>query len=172
MTIARIGPDAFAAAMPDLAAILVDCVCGGASVNFVLPFDDAQATLFFERIGPAVASGSIVLFGAWHGATLVGTVQLVPAHQPNQRHRGEVAKLLVPRHGRGRGVGRALMAAVEDEARRRGLTLLTLDTAAASNGDRLYRALGWTPFGVVPGYACNPDGQPKDCAFFYKMIAT
>ncbi len=57
---------------------------------------------------------------------------------------GEVRRLWVEPAARGRGVGRALMAALEQEAARRGLSSLQLGT-----GDRqpeavaLYEATGW-----------------------------
>jgi len=57
---------------------------------------------------------------------------------------GEVRRLWVDPAARGRGVGRALMAALEEEAARRGLSTLRLAT-----GDRqpeavaLYEATGW-----------------------------
>ena len=45
-----------------------------------------------------------------------------------------------------------------------------LDTAQGSDGERLYRACGWTDFGIVPGYALSTDGTPEDVVFFYKRL--
>jgi GNAT superfamily N-acetyltransferase len=71
---------------------------------------------------------------------------------------------------RGRGVGRALMEQLEQEARADGKSLLILDTAAERAADRLYDRLGWTRLGTVPGYARNPDGSFCDATFFYKHL--
>ena len=47
------------AALPALAAILAACVAGGASVNFVLPFSEADAAAWWRaRVLPALAAGS------------------------------------------------------------------------------------------------------------------
>ena len=62
------------------------------------------------------------------------------------------------------------MNAAEDLARARGKTLLVLDTAAGSDAERLYRNLGWTEVGQVPGYALFPDGRPCDTTIFYKQL--
>lgn len=57
---------------------------------------------------------------------------------------GEVKRLyVVPSHRR-RGVARALMAAVVEEARRHGYTTLRLDTLRSRTASiALYESLGW-----------------------------
>jgi GNAT superfamily N-acetyltransferase len=100
----------------------------------------------------------------------VGTVQVVLALPPNQLHRGEIAKLLVHRSARGRGVAAALMHEAEAHARAEGKTLLVLDTCRGSVAERLYERLGWTKVGVVPGYALYPDGGICDTTFFWKAL--
>ena len=82
----------------------------------------------------------------------------------------DVAKLLVAGVARGRGIAKALMAAIEDEARRRGRWLLVLDTAEGSDAEFLYRRLGWTALGAIPEYAGYPDGSFCDAMFFFKKL--
>jgi GNAT superfamily N-acetyltransferase len=153
-----------------LAAVLVDCVAGGASVGYLAPFGLADGRRAFQGFVDEVEARRRILLAAFGGDELVGTVQLVTGLPPNQPHRAEVAKLLVLRSARGRGVGQALMEAAEAEARAAGKTLLMLDTTAASAADRLYRRLGWTPFGTVPGHALMPDGSSSDTTFFWKEL--
>jgi hypothetical protein len=63
------------------------------------------------------------------------------------------------------------MRAAEDEARRIGRTLLTLDTETGSAAERLYTRLGWTKYGEVPAYAMRADNRSRDAAsFFYKTL--
>ena len=157
------------AALDALSDILVDCVAGGASVSFMLPFglDDARA--FWRKIAGEVAQGDRALFGATLDGRLVGTVQLGLAGPPNQTHRADIAKLLVHRSARGRGLARALMTAAEAEARARGRTLLTMDTASGT-AERLYLDLGYVRVGVIPGYARLPDGPLCDTTVFYKQL--
>jgi GNAT superfamily N-acetyltransferase len=152
-----------------LSAILVDCVAGGASVSFMLPFDLDDARHYWRRIVADVARGDRVLFGASLDGRLAGTVQLGLAGPPNQTHRADIAKLLVHRSARGRGLARALMKAAEAEAKARGRTLLTMDTASGT-AERLYLDLGYVRVGVIPGYARLPDGPLCDTTVFYKQL--
>src|SRR5690606_29001677 len=100
------------------------------------------------------------------------TVQLQPAWAPNQPHRGEVCKLIVHERHRKSGIGERLMAAVEDHARARGFTLLTLDARRGEAAERLYRRLGWTCVGVIPDFAVDPDGRNlHDTVVFYRQLA-
>jgi len=62
------------------------------------------------------------------------------------------------------------MQAVEEQARRAGFSLLVLDTKRGDGAEHLYRRLGWTESGVIPNYACNPDGTLHDTVVFYKEL--
>ena len=63
------------------------------------------------------------------------------------------------------------MARAEAEARAAGKTLLVLDTVTGGDAERLYKRLGWTPVGVVPGFALFPDGRPCATTYYYKEVA-
>lgn len=166
----RLDAAATRAALGDLAAVLVDVVEGGDSVSFMAGFGPDDGRAFFESLIPEIERGTRVLLAAYHDGEVVGTVQLVHAWPPNSQHRADVAKLLVHRRARGKGVGRALMERLEEEARAGGKSLLILDTVTERAADRLYERLGWTRLGTVPGYAHDPDGSLCDATFFYKHL--
>src|SRR5438445_6383503 len=88
-----------------LADVLLDCVVGGASVNFMAPFSKAAAENFFEKISGDVERGDRIVLAAFVDDNLVGTAQLLLATPPNQPHRADVAKVLVLRSARGQGIG-------------------------------------------------------------------
>ena len=157
-------------ALEQLAAVLVDCVEGGASVSFMSPFSHQEALTFFRKVAGAVAAGDTVLLAARLDGKIIGTVQLGLDTPPNQPHRADIKKLLVHRSARGHGIGAALMAQVEEEARRRGRWLLVLDTVPGENGYRLYMKAGWTQSGTIPDYAMFPDGRLCDTAVFWKRL--
>jgi GNAT superfamily N-acetyltransferase len=157
-------------ALEQLAAVLVDCVEGGASVSFMSPFSHADGLVFFQKVAGSVASGDTVLLAAMLDGRIVGTVQLGLDTPPNQPHRADIKKLLVHRSARGHGIAAALMAQIEEEARRRGRWLLVLDTVPGDNGHRLYLREGWTQTGIVPDYALFPDGRPCDTAIMWKRL--
>ncbi len=156
--------------IPELALILKDCVNKGASVSFMNPFSLAEAIGFFTDIAEDAARNELVLFAAIENGRAVGTVQLQPAWNPNQPHRADVAKMLVHSAHRQKGIGQKLLSAVDIEAKRRGLTLLTLDTASDSPAERLYLRAGYQRVGIIPGFALWPDGGLGAATFFYKTL--
>ena len=158
------------AALDQLANVLVDCVAGGASVSFMAPFSLTDGLAFFRKIASSVAAGETVLIAAKLDGRIVGTVQLGLDTPPNQPHRADVKKMLVHRAARSRGIGAMLMAAVEEEAKKRGRWLLVLDTVPGMSGYRLYQRAGWTESGVIPNYALMPDGALCDTAVLWKRL--
>jgi GNAT superfamily N-acetyltransferase len=153
-----------------LADILMACVAAGASVSFLPPLSAEVARGFWRGSLADIALGKKAIWVAWADRALVGTVTLDLATPPNQPHRAEVAKLLVHPAARRRGVGQALMAALEAEAAQRGRRLLTLDTRADDAGEALYRRLGWQEAGCIPGFALDADGAACGTVFFYKQM--
>jgi GNAT superfamily N-acetyltransferase len=153
-----------------LADVLVDCVAGGASVSFMHPFSLEDARSVFETWAAEVDSGGRALLAAFVEGRLVGTVQVILALPPNQPHRGEIAKLLVHRSARGRGVGALLMDRADEEARAEGKSLLVLDAVTGGDAERLYERLGWSRVGVIPNFALFPDGRFCDTTYFFKSL--
>lgn len=158
-------------ALPDLCDTLSDCVEGGASLGFMSPFAPADGEAFWRGVAEAVERGEVLLYGAFLGDRLVGTVQVGFASKPNQPHRGDLMKLLVHRDARGLGLSKALMAAAEQGAAQAGRTLLVLDTAAGELAEALYEKLGWQRSGIIPNYALFPDGRYCDTVIFWKTVA-
>jgi GNAT superfamily N-acetyltransferase len=152
-----------------LAAVLFDCVEGGASVGFMHPFTLGEALAWSRGLAADVEAGKRALLVAEDEHGIVGTVHLVLAMPDNQPHRADLCKMLVMRRARKQGVGAALMDAAEREARSSGKTLLVLDTAS-QDAERLYARMGWQRLGVVPGFALLPDGGVCDTTYFYREL--
>ena len=155
-----------------LGTVLHACVHTGASVSFVLPFSPEDAKAFWRtKVLPAVQSGTCLLLVARGAGRILGTVQLDLATPPNQPHRAEVRKLLVHPDARRRGIARALMLAVEQEARDSQRHLLTLDTVTGGFAEPLYLSLGYVKVGVIPRYAIRPDSPELDATtIMYKEV--
>lgn len=152
-----------------LALLLVDAVDAGAAVSFLAPLSVDDATAWWRELVAGAHQRAVILV-ARDDAGVVGTVQLQPAWAPNQPHRAEVVKLLVHRRAHRRGVGKALMQAIEAAAANDGFTLLTLDARAGGAAESLYTGLGWSRVGVIPRYALDPDGTPHDAVFFFREL--
>lgn len=158
------------AQLDGLAGVLADCVAGGASVSFMAPFPVEQARAVFAAWAAEAEQGRRLILGAFADGELVGTVQVILALPPNQPHRGEIAKLLVHRSARRRGIAQLLMEHAEAEARAEGKTLLVLDAVTDGDAARLYARMGWTTVGIVPNFALHPDGRPCDTTYFFKEL--
>ena len=152
------------------AEVLVDCVAGGASVGYMEPFSPADARAAFEGFAADVREGRRLLLAAYLEGTLVGTTQVILALMPNQPHRGEIAKMLVHRSARRRGIAERLLAAAEAEAQAEGKTLLVLDAVTGGDAERLYARLGWNRVGEVPNFALYPDGRFCSTTYFWKAL--
>jgi GNAT superfamily N-acetyltransferase len=153
-----------------LADLLIDCVEGGASVSFMLPLTRDRAVAFWRRVALGVAAGERALLVAEDAQGVCGTVQLVLAQPENQPHRADLAKMLVHRRARRRGLGKALMSAAETTARDCGKTLLVLDAVTDGEAARLYERLGWVRVGDIPNYALFPEGGLCSTTYFYRDL--
>ena len=154
-----------------LCDVLIDCVEGGASVNFMWPMTREKAERYWRQVADSLARGerALVIAEDDHGEVL-GTAQAVWAGAENQPHRADISKMLVRRNARRHGVGAVVLAAAERAARHAGRTLLVLDTASPE-AERLYERSGWQRVGTVPKYALMPDGPFCSTVFYYKDLA-
>lgn len=169
--IRRLAAHEAASAVEALADVLLDCVEGGASVSFMWPLPRERAVAFWGGVAEGVRAGERVLLVAEDGGgRIVGTVQLIVAQPDNQPHRADVAKMLVHRSARRRGLAQRLLVAVERAAREEGRTVLVLDTATGGDAERLYARGGWQPVGSIPNYALMPDGRRCATTYFHKQL--
>ena len=153
-----------------LSDVLIDCVEGGASVSFMLPMTRAKAQTFWRDVAAGVARGERIVVAAEDpDGTIVGTAQIILDQPENQPHRGDLAKMLVHRRARRRGVGALLLAAAERQAAEAGKTLLVLDTAS-DDAERLYERAGWQRCGVIPDYALWPGGGFCPTTYYFKFL--
>jgi acetyltransferase len=111
-----------------------------------------------------------LLLVAEEGEEVVGMAQLAFSGATNADHRAEVQRIGVAAEARGRGIGRQLMAAVEEEGRRRGVTLLWLTTHDDTDACLFYEAIGYTKLGAMPNYSRRPDGTLWPGAFYFKEL--
>jgi GNAT superfamily N-acetyltransferase len=189
--VVALDPHAYVEAIPGLAALIVDAVAGGASVNFLAGVTLEEAAALWSARIPDIAAGTTTAFVALDGTSgaasggattsgpigsgatapaIIGSTLLVRSRNQNSPHRAEIAKVLVHRSVRRGGVGRTLMTAAEDHARAEGRWLLILDTEAGSAADTFYRTLGWQVLGTMPNHAYRSDGVLAPTTYFWKDL--
>ena len=99
----------------------------------------------------ALCGADIRFFAARTGDTTLGTGALVPCDGY-----GEVKSMFTADAARGRGVARALLRRIEDEARALGLPALRLETAAKLDAAlRLYTRQGFEKRDIFGDYRPN-----------------
>lgn len=153
-----------------LADLLIDAVDSGASVGFLPPLGREEAEGYWRGVAAEVRGGDRVLLAAIDGAGVAGAVQLACEARANGRHRAEACKLFVHRRARRQGLARRLLAALEEAARTRGITLLLMDTRKGGEAERLCESLGYTRWGEVPEYARSANGELHTTVFFYRRL--
>ena len=96
----------------------------------------------------ALAAPDTVFLTGRRDGILLGSIAyrvVAPGH-------AEMKRLFVREHARGAGIGRKLLMALEDEARRRGIDRISLETGIKQpEAIGLYRACGYQ--------GCNPFGD-------------
>lgn len=170
LSIEQLSPAAAEAALPALIGLLVDSVEDGASIGFLLPFSPAEARAYWQGVVADLRQNHRVLLLARRDGQALGTAQLELATKPNARHRAEVQKVLVHSHARRQGIGRALMAALDDLARQSGRTLLLLDTRQGDPSEQLYQSCGYTLAGIIPQHARSTSGDLAATALYYRLL--
>jgi len=171
--IEQIQADNFGKVLTGLSVILEQCVQQQASIGFVLPFSVEQATDYWSKtVFAKLKQGNLALFVAKFDDIVVGTVQLDMDMPANQQHRADVAKLLVHPLYQRKGIARALMHTLEQEALLQARTLLVLDTKTGDSAESLYRSLSYQLVGVIPNFAKNPahDGFAST-SILYKTLS-
>ncbi|WP_030245701.1 GNAT family N-acetyltransferase [Streptomyces sp. NRRL S-455] len=133
--------------------ILADLVSGGAALGWVEPPSRDEVAELLGHVVSAVQAGDAALRAAYLDRRLVGLGYWLRYARPTHRPHADLEKIAVSAAAHGRGVGRALTAALIADARRTGIEVLTLDARGDNtNALRLYRSLGFTEYGRLPDF--------------------
>jgi ribosomal protein S18 acetylase RimI-like enzyme len=161
---------------PDLGArfeesahrILADLVRGGAALGWVDPPSRDEVAELLDHVTSGVHAGNAALRAAYIDRQLVGLGYWQRYARPTHRPHADLEKIAVGDAAQGRGVGRALTAALVADARRAGIEVLTLDARGDnSNALSLYRSLGFTEYGRLPDFVAV--GERRYDKVFYML---
>lgn len=158
------------ALVPALVRLTVDAVDGGAALGWEPPLDPDDAERYWDGRIPRFDGDECALFAAFAGDDLVGAVQRERGRFPTHRHRAEIAKLMVLRAWRRRGIARALMDELEDDAFVRGIELLVLDVRPGEPAETLYVDNGFERTGLLRDAVKRGDGTFEDAAYYRKPL--
>jgi RimJ/RimL family protein N-acetyltransferase len=122
---------------------------------------DETIESFARRLGSA--GDESFVFGAFEGPRLIGVTGFYRERRHKRRHKGWIWGVFVLADYRRKGIARALITAVLEEARRLpGLRKIHLTVSMDQPAARkLYSSLGFRSYGVDPE-ALNADGRYLD----------
>ncbi|MFC9226268.1 GNAT family N-acetyltransferase [Streptomyces hygroscopicus] len=133
--------------------ILSDLVGGGAALGWVEPPSRDEVAELLRHVVSAARAGDAALRVAYLDRRLVGLGYWLRYSRPTHRPHADLEKIAVSAAVHGRGVGRALTAALIADAREAGIEVLTLDARGDNtHALRLYRSLGFTEYGRLPDF--------------------
>lgn len=148
--------------------ILEDLVGGGAALGWVKPPSQEEVAELLGHVIAAVQAGDAALRAAYLGRRLVGLGYWLRYARPTHRPHADLEKIAVDAAAQGRGVGRALTAALIADARETGIEVLTLDARGDNlNALHLYRSLGFTEYGRPPDFVAV--GEHRYDKVFYML---
>jgi acetyltransferase len=169
--IKTLSPRELEAALPTFVQLLQESVNEGASLGFLAPLTARDALDYWQSLRPQLESGSRVLLAAYERDCIVGSGQLSLVPWANGKHRASLEKLFVSTALRGRGIGKALLNALQEAAKLRGRSLLLINARRDSAAERLYKHVGYREFGIIPGYTIGADGARQDNVCLYRELS-
>jgi GNAT superfamily N-acetyltransferase len=164
--------------VPYMAALHASCITLDHMVGPFLPplTNEKLLPWWKERIAEAAGATRIIVLLLPEtkpgkkplGTDLRGIAMLKLAETETGSFRGHIDAVLVDRRHRRQGGARALVAALEYEAAKKGRSLLLVDTETDSVAEMAFRKLDYTEIGKVPHFSrALPNGK-KGETFFYK----
>ena len=161
-----------AAAEPDVPALiaLTNRLAQEASLLFVVPVDPATGVEDVRQfLQAAAASGNNAVIVAAEGDQLVGLATATGGVHPAKRAAVEIGIGVLATH-QGRGIGRALMARLEDWARSAGIRRLQLPVVTTNEpAIALYRQSGFAVEGTLRE-SVRVDGRYVDQYMMAKLL--
>jgi ribosomal protein S18 acetylase RimI-like enzyme len=148
LTIRRLGADdlhAYKALRDTMLAAYPDAFTSEAAAEAAKP-----ASTYAPRFGVERPEDGHYTLGAWQGSRLVGAITCDREQRSKVRHIGHLVGMMVATTAQGQGVGRALLDAFIDAARRcDGLELITLTVTSTNEAAvALYKRAGFERFGT------------------------
>jgi ribosomal protein S18 acetylase RimI-like enzyme len=150
------------AQVPELAPaatrILADLVRQGAALGWVEPPSLDEITALLAEVLHAARAGDASLRVAHLDGRLVGLGYWRRYTRPTHRPHADLEKVAVDASAHGRGIGRALTAALVADAATAGIEVLTLDARGDNvHALQLYCSLGFTEYGRLHDFVAVGD---------------
>ncbi|MFK8905987.1 GNAT family N-acetyltransferase [Streptomyces sp. YS-3] len=148
--------------------ILAELVGRGAALGWVEPPLRDDVAELLGHVVSAAQAGDAALRAAYLDGRLVGLGYWLRYARPTHRPHADLEKIAVDAAAQGRGIGRALTAALIADAREAGIEVLTLDARGDNTSAlHLYRSLGFTEYGRLADFVAV--GEHRYDKVFYML---
>lgn len=130
-------------------------------IGFPGPLRDDEGGEFFEglRLDIQLKRKQLLLVTGPDGQA-VGMLLLSQNSQPNCKHQAELSKCIIHPAFRGQGILDEGLKSLAAHCQRIGVDLLLMDVRKGSRAEKIWRQLGFTPFGELADYA-RVDGRQE-----------
>jgi GNAT superfamily N-acetyltransferase len=124
---------------------------------------EEEARMSPEQFVQRLTNPEAVAFGAFGDESLLGVVTLLRSTRVKTRHRAAIVAMYVVPEARGRGIGKRLIQAAIEEARRHDeiIDVVLSYTVGNESARALYLSMGFQPYAVEPRFI-HIDGQFYD----------
>jgi ribosomal protein S18 acetylase RimI-like enzyme len=124
-------------------------------IGFPGPLREEEGQAYFDGLAQDVQlqRKDLMLVQQGPERRAVGMVLLSQNSQPNCRHIAELSKCIIHPEFRGQGVLDDGLRALAAHCQQLGVDLLTMDVRKGSRAEKIWRQLGFTPFGELADYA-------------------
>jgi GNAT superfamily N-acetyltransferase len=146
----------------ELLACWTDVTNAGGSVGFVPPVTEADLAPYLDAVVERVHQGRELIALLRVDGEVAGFAVLSLPVSPLRRHWATVLRVQVRPELQGKGLGRVLMAGVQEIARERGLEFLHLTARGGTGLEAFYQELGYREFGRMPGAIRVAPGDDRD----------
>lgn len=154
----------------ELVAVWVAATNAGGALGLVAPTTPEQAEVLAGPTWQRVCDGLDVLVVGRLDGRLVGWCVLESRGGPLSPHWRSLKRLQVHPDLQGAGHGRALLAAAEQAAARRGLRAVHLTVRGGTGTERFYLAVGYREVGRLPGALRLADDDLRDELHLWKDL--
>lgn len=150
MVMVRLGPTVDGVLASQLVDLWVRVTEAGGAVGFVAPVTAEDVEPAATTLWSRAAAGLVDLAVAFDEGAPVGMGVLVPDDGVLTSHVATVRRLMCDPSWRGRGVGRVLLAALEQAAVRRGVERVVVEVRDGTDLPAWYARRGYSEDGVLP----------------------
>lgn len=139
------------------------------TVGFPGPIDAETGQRLVRDLDRELRAGRAHLLVAGSEGHFLFQATLVQSGSPNNRHMAGIFRAMVDPAERGQGLMWRTWPVFISKCEELGISLVHIDVRAGSPAEKIWKHMGFKPFGVLPGYS-RINGQSYDGIYMYITV--